>query len=151
MKTHGIRISDVVERVVCVTLPEILEEIHQGPLFHWSILYLEAMGHLGEDRSMPVFENQIYNSERGLFILWDDLNLLSKEFYQIIDITIIGCKDKCALRRYKNDQEMYDSCDFVIEMIDSSYWEIFSKNEELIKRLAVKFKKVEIIESDYTK
>ena len=102
MEAKGIRILDKKNRVVCVELPGILEEIQNGNLFHWSILYLDASGHLGEGRSIPVFEKQIYDSEKGLFITWDDLNLLSKKFYQIIDITLIGCKNKNLLRRYDN-------------------------------------------------
>lgn len=37
-----------------------------------------------------------------------------------------------------NDQEIYESCDFVIEMIDSCYWEVFSKDVDPINRLATK-------------
>ena len=40
---------------------------------------------------------------------------------------------------------MYETCDFVIEMVDSSYWEVFSKNEQLIDRLAAKFKDVQFL------
>lgn len=152
MESTGIRINDLKENgVVSVRLPDILEEIQNGNLFYWSILYLEATGHLGEDLSIPVFEKQIYDSEKGLFITWEDLNVLSKKFYQIIDITIIGCKGKDLLKRYENDQEKYEICDFVIEMIDSSYWEVFSKDEVFINRLAKKFKAIEFLPSDYKK
>lgn len=151
MKVKGIRILDKVKRVVSVELPDILEEIPNGNLFHWSILCLEAMGHLEEGKSIPVFEKQIGDSEKGLFIDWNDLNTLSKKFYQIIDITLIGCKDKNLLRRYKNDQEMYETCDMIIEMIDSSYWEIFSKDDQLINRLSKKFKDTEFLSPDFEK
>lgn len=142
MTPKGIRIEDLKDNgVVAVNLPDILVEIQKGSLYRWSILYLEAIGHLGEGRSIPVFENQINNSERGLFIESDALNVLAKKFSQIIDITLIGSQDESSLRRYLNDQEMYESCDIVIEMIDSGYWEVFSKDESLIEKLAIKFKK----------
>lgn len=151
MKVKGIRILDKVNRIVSVELPDILEEIPHGNLFHWSILCLEAMGHLGEGKSMPVFEKQIDCSERGQFISWSELNMLSKKFYQIIDVTIIGCKDKNLLHRYESDKEMYETCDIVIEMIDSSYWKLFSKDEQLINRLASKFKEITFLTSDFEK
>ena len=53
------------------------------------------------------------------------------------------------MRRYNNDQEMYETCDIVIEMVDCGYWEIFSKDEQLINRLAAKFKETQFLESDF--
>ena len=41
------------------------------------------------------------------------------------------------------DQEKYESCDILIELIDSAFWQVFYKNEELINRLAKKFNKIE--------
>lgn len=126
MRTKGIRIYDSVGEVVRVTLPVILEEVENGNLYHWSILFLDAMGDLGEDKSIPVFQEQIYESEKGFFIGWQELDDLSKKFYQVIDIDLLGCKDISLTKRYKSDREMYETCDIVIQMIDSSYWEIFS-------------------------
>ncbi len=149
MTVKGLRILDKNGRVISVELPDILEEIPNGNLLHWSILCLEAMGHLGEGKSIVVFEKQINHSEKGLFIDWNDLNILAKKFYQVIDITLIGCEDKNLLRRYENDQEMYETCDIVIEMIDSGRWEVFSKNEQLISKLASKFKETKFLEPDF--
>src|SRR6202035_4480761 len=109
MKTKGIRIADKIRRVVCVTLPEILAEVQEGERLYWSILYLESMGHLGEGRSIPEFEKQIRKSERGFFITWEDLNILAKKFWEIVDIILLGCKDKELLHRYEVDREMYET------------------------------------------
>lgn len=151
MKTKGIRILDDIDNVISVKFFDILKEIENGNSYHWAILFLWGVGDLGEDKSMVEFENQINHSERGLFISWDDMCTLSTKFHQIIDILIIGCVDKNLLRRYENDQEMYETCDIVIEMFDSSFWGVFSKNDNLIDRLAVKFKEVKFLESDFKK
>ena len=148
METKGIRISDG-DEVLEPTLSDILEVITDGHLFHWSILHLYASGDLGEGKSIPEFEKQIFDSEKGFFIDWNDLNRLSRKFYQIIDITLIGCRDKNLLCRYSNDIEMYKTCDIVIELIDSGYWEVFSKDQELINRLASKCKEIEFLEPDF--
>jgi len=151
MNSKGIRILDKKNRVVTTTIFDILDEIHDGNLFYWSILFLRATGNLGEGLSIPIFQKQIRDSVNGLLITWNELNLLSKKFYQIIDITLIGCKDVNLLHRYENDQVMYETCDFVIEMIDSNYWEVFSKDEKLINKLAAKFKDIKFLAPDFEK
>lgn len=146
MRSTGIRIKDIKKNgVISPQLPDFLEEVQKGDSIYWSILFLDAMGNLGEGRSLPVFEQQIYDSENGLSISWDDLNALSRKFYQIIDMVLIGSRDKHMIRRYKEDQDRNESCDYVIDMFDSSYWEVFSKDEEFFNRLVKKFKDVEFL------
>ncbi|NGX46643.1 MAG: hypothetical protein K1000chlam3_00003 [Chlamydiae bacterium] len=149
--SKGIRILDKKNRIVSVELQDILKEINYGGQLEWSILYLQTTGNLGEGRSMPVFEQQIIDAEKGLFITWKELNDLSQKFWDLMDIIIIGCKDRSSLRRYEKDQEMYETCDITIEMVDSGYWEVFAENEELINKFAKKFKEVEFLEADFEK
>lgn len=151
MKSKGIRISDNEGRVVSVKLQDLLEEIHDGNAYHWSILEIDALEKLGEDVRYQDLEKEIYESENGFFINWDDLNTLGRKFHQIIWITVIGCKNEKLLRRYENDQEMYETCDFVIVMFDSSFWEVFSKDASSINRLAEKFKDIKLLETDFVK
>ena len=68
-----------------------------------------------------------------------------------MDITLIGCKNETLLHRYDEDQDMYETCDIVIEMFDSNFWEVFSKDESLIDRLAKKFKEIKFLEPDFEK
>ncbi|HEV8051907.1 MAG TPA: hypothetical protein VGP47_05385 [Parachlamydiaceae bacterium] len=149
MKSQGIRIEDKVNNVVNVGLLDILKEIEKGYSFYWSILFLDFIGNLGENRPNPSFSYEINESKNGFRIGWMDLNSLSSNCEQIIDIIVLGCKDQEFLKRYEDDQEMYETCDFVIEMVDSTFWEVFSKDESLIKRLAAKFKTVEFLETNY--
>ncbi len=151
MNSKGIRIWDEEDGAVSVKLSDILEEIKNGDSFNWSILFLDAMGDLGKDRSIPEFQNQIIKSEKGFLIKWEELNLLSLRFEQIFQIIIIACSDKSLLLRYEEDQERYENCDISIELIDSYFWEVFSKDLDLINRLAKKFFKTEFLEPDYQK
>lgn len=138
--SKGIRISDG-EEILNVNLPDILKEIAFGNSYHWSILNLEGMGDLG-NIPVPVFEKEINDSSKGLIISWNDLNQLALKYRQIVDMTLIGCKDVTALKRYENDQEMYKACDIVIVMFDSSYWEVFTKDDLLMDCLANKFNEI---------
>lgn len=145
MEKKRIRIFDKKDGVTVVELPEILK-LFDGGLLNWSILYLVATGNLGEGISMPVFEEKIFQSPNGFFISWEDLQLLSLKFDQVIDITIIGCAERDLLRRYETDEEMFAACDIAIEMIDSFYGEIHSKEQKIISAFKEKFSKTTKIE-----
>lgn len=151
MKSKGIRIQDINEKigVGLVDFTEILKEIQNGDEFYWSILDLEAIGNLGDGKSLPLFEKQIEESKDGLVIDWKELNSLISKLKQIINVTLIGCRNKKLLKRSEEDQEMYETFDIVIEMIDSSFWEVFSNDEKLIKRLSNKFKKIKFLEPNF--
>lgn len=149
MKTFGIRILDKVNHVVSVKLQDILEEITDGEFFYWSILFFDGMGHLKNGKSIAGFAKEALQSERGILTSWEELNSLADSLEQIFDILIIGCKDVNNIARYQDDKEMYETCDIVINMFDSSFWEVFSKDESLIHRLAAKFKDVKFI-TDYS-
>lgn len=151
MKTKGIRILDKEDDVVSVRLQDILQEVQNGNMLFWSILFLNAIGGLGEEKSIPLFMRQINDSEKGFSISWKDLNLLPPKFDQILDIVIIGCYNEKSLHRYKSDRELYETCGIYIEMVDSSFWEVFSKDESLIDRLAMKFKDIKFLESNFEK
>lgn len=149
MTTRGIRILDTEDRVVSVNLKDILDEIERGESLHWSILFFDGMGQLKDGKSINDFVEEIDSAERGFFITWNDLNALAKCMQQIRDITIIGCKDLDDIRRHDQEQEMYENRDIVIEMCDTSFWEVFSKDENLIKNLKAKFKDTEPLETDF--
>lgn len=151
MNIKGIRILDKKNRIVSVELPDILSEIQNGNLLHWCILFLNGTGDLGPGKTIPEFMHHINDSERGLLINWEDLNSLFNKFYEVIDLLLIGCKKERLLVRYENDQKMYETCDITIEMVDSSYWEVFSKDGDLLVRLARKFQQVKFLTTDFEK
>jgi hypothetical protein len=151
MKTKGIRISDDINNIISVDLKDILDEIPNGELFFWSMLYFYGDGTLKNGKPIMVFEEEVNKSEKGLLLSWKELNESVKQFSDIWDISIVGCKDEEMISRYKIDKEMYETCDIVIEMIDSGYWEVFSKDINLIDKLAKKFKDIKFLESDFEK
>ena len=149
MKSQGIRIFDRKNKFGRIEFTEILMEIKNGDLFYWSSLFLEVIGSLGEGISVPLFANNIRESTNGLIIDWKDLNALANKFEELINIKLLGSKNKNLLKRYDDDQEMYESCDIVIELIDSAFWEVFSNDQHYIKRLAEKFKQTEFLETNF--
>jgi len=151
MKTKGLRISDKKNNIVSVELSDILKEITRGNSFYWSILYLYGTGCLDDGQPMPAFEEKIKRAKNGFVLTWEELNNLAEKFWDLVDITIIGSKDKSLVKRFDNDEEMHEKCDIVIEMIDSGYWEIFAKDLDLIFRLKNKFKETELLDPNFEK
>lgn len=88
-------------------------------------------------------------SKGGLTATFESISETSKKIFEEIDLTIIACKMKENIHRYKEDKEMYETCDIVIEMIDGVFWEIFLKNVAWINQLAEKFQNVEFLTSDF--
>lgn len=145
LTVQGIRILDKTNNVVGVSLVDILELVESPDSFQWNITYLEAMGRLDNEKTVPEFENEINNSEDGLVMTWVDLKRLATKFWQIINITICASSSKNDLKRYDSTNDMACACDIVIEMIDSSYWEVYAKDATVIKAIQQKFLQTELI------
>jgi hypothetical protein len=94
-------------------------------------------------------EKKTNQLEKALLLTFESLLEISKKVFQEINVTIIACKTKENLHHYEEDQEMYETCDIVIEMIGGGFWEIFSKNIRLIDQLAKKFQAVEFLTTDF--
>ena len=151
MKTQGIRVLDNKNEIVSVKLLDILDVISYGELFNWAILYSYVI--LKPNQGITIFEleEKINNSKNGYKVSWGNLTQFAEKIHQEIDITIIGCKNKENLHKYKKDREMHETCDIVIEMIDSGYWEFFSKDKRLIDKMAAKFREIKFLTSDFQK
>lgn len=145
MRTRGVRISDGKDNIL-VPLSSILEELSDGDLFYWSILFLDGTPSPGQGHFITQYGNKINNSENGIPIRWEELLTLSSKFYQMFETIILGSKDAKLLKRYDIEREMYMTCDIVFELIDCAFWEVYSKDQVFLKRLQKKFQKIELIE-----
>ena len=148
MKTKGIRISDIKDGK-CIPLGELLETISDETQFFWAWLWLDVTPLENEGHYLVELQKKINQSEDGLTTTFESILEISKKIFQEIDLTIIACKTKENVHRYKKDKEMYETCDIVIEMIDGGSWEVFSKNVTWINQLAKKFQSIEFLASDF--
>lgn len=151
MYTHGIRISDSKNNVLDVNIYDILEEIKNGNELNWCILFLDGLPLYGRGCIVNEYKNKINESKGGFIVKWEDIFLIVCEMSQIFEMTILGCSNEMFLHRYDNDQTMYQSCDIVIELIDCAFWQVFSKNHELIDVLKRKFKEIELLKPNFEK
>ncbi len=135
--------------VLTVELKHILDLLMpEGRQLSWAILDIEATGDLGEGEKILDFEKEIQQSPIGFPLSWDKLVSLSHAFFEIINTVIVGYKDPNyhpKLLPGHPVEELYKSCEIVIEMIDSSLWSIYAREEKIIQKLQLAFRDVELL------
>lgn len=151
MKTQGIRISDTKNNVLDVKISDILKEILNGPDLNWCILFIDGTPAPDKEDIVHDHINKVNKSKDGFTTNWKDLCLIGNEFHQIYETTILASKNRNFLHRYNNDEQMYQSCDIVIELIDCAFWQVFSKKSELIEKLVHKFRDIELLQPNFEK
>ncbi|PLK42098.1 hypothetical protein [Emticicia sp. TH156] len=118
-----------------ISLHDILSKIHDGYNYKWKILWIEAVTNPKSDFLVVDFEQKVKESLSGYLISWNHLLEMSKKIHQTIEVIIIGDKEDKKLKRYENDEDMRLSCNYCIELVDSSFWEISSSNFEVLQKL----------------
>ena len=66
----------------------------------------------------------------------------------MFETVVLGAYNINLLHRYKEEREMYITCDVVIELIDCAFWEVYVKDMKVIERLKKKFKEIELLDVD---
>lgn len=138
---YKIRISGKQEEtVLSISLKGILMCINNPLIYKWKLLWIEGIGQY-ED-SILDFEARINNSTNGVLFEYDQLIRLSDSMNQILELTLIGDLEVEKLIRYDRDTEMYENCKFVIELIDSSFWEFSSSDNNDLEIFKQKIEEV---------
>lgn len=143
---RAVKINGNESPILSVGLVDVLSCVRDGEGIEWGLLWLEAVGELAGRKSMIDLDKEINNSENGVMVTWEELIELSNQIIQGINLLIIGDRENVNIKKYIIDKEMYSSCDYTIELIDSSYWIIHSNNEIFLENLFKKLKGVEYIE-----
>jgi hypothetical protein len=133
MKTKLLLKGNKDENVLSLSFEDILNFINKPDLYKWKILWFEGVWKLND--SIIDFENKIKKSETGVEYKFRELIELSRNLEQLLEITLIGDSNKDNLKRFTNDNDMYEKCQFVIELIDSSYWEFTSDDSITIDKV----------------
>lgn len=128
-----IRLKGNDERILSIELFDILKYISNINNYKWKILWFDGISKKNAI-NIPELEREINNSPNGLNINSTELIKFSKSLHQIIEIVLIGDKDETKLRRC-NDEILKDECEFFLELVDSSYWEISSSNLSFLENI----------------
>lgn len=139
----ALKISGNASEILSVSLNAILNCIDNIENINWGLLWIEAVAKLENGESVPDFERKVNYSEAVTIFTSEKLLKFSVQIIQSIGLLIIGDNNKESIRRYSTDQEMFSSCDYTIELIDSSYWVIHSKNIAFLRNISEKLPGVE--------
>lgn len=129
--------------ILSVELKDVLSCIDYCEKISWGLLWLCATANLDEGKSIVDLELEINKSKTATIVTWEELVRLSSQINQTIDIVVIGDKDLSNIRRYSTDEQMYNNCNYAIELIDSSYWIIHSNDDNFIENLFDRLQGVE--------
>ena len=103
----------------------------------WRLFNLLAVGKLDKVKIIDL-EKLVSNSENGYEIDFSFLEELAVGLDDIQEILITGSS---LYSRNLNitGKDAYENFDYWLELVDSSYWEVFSKNESFIKLVKSEF------------
>jgi hypothetical protein len=132
------------ETILTIKLKDILECIVNPSIYKWNLLWIEGIGTYEE--SILDFEAKINESNNGIQFEFDELIKLSDSMDQIIELTLIADIESDKLIRYDTDDKMYKNCKYVIELIDSSFWEFTSSDSNDLEVIKEKLNGVSDVE-----
>jgi hypothetical protein len=134
-----------------VDLNQVLSHLRkEGPSLSWSILYLYAVGDLGEGFGMLDLEEKIQASPEGVTLQWETIFDLSHKFRDIYDLILVGYHDPHIPKLGPEDSRsnLYENCEIVVERDDSSLWRIFARDNDVVDRLRNSFPDAELREME---
>jgi hypothetical protein len=116
--------------------------------YKWVILELEARTFNNCPFNILELEGKINNSKKGLELTWEELVILARNFYQVIDTTVVGFEFDKEIRAFDPKVDLTSICDIFIKAIDSSVWEIFTKESIVLDKFNTRFKDIKILSFD---
>jgi len=126
-----------------IEILNILNDFKKSRTVFWKLLWLDGFGKV-KNKSIQTIEEQLNNSN-GLPIVFKDLYLFCSESIRLNNFLLIGDNNSqlvnnLSLNNYKNAK-----VDFVIELFDSSFWELSSSKEDFLIYSLKELANVEII------
>ena len=102
---------------------------------YWSILFVDGVSTPGQGMTMEKLEELVNKSPRGLVISWERLISIIDDLYDIHHLEIVAEWSLDKIRKYGSRVEMYEESYISIELFDSAYWLISSKDESIIDEI----------------
>lgn len=127
--------------ILSIRLKDILNCFRNKEDYYWSLLWIDGV--ITKDNIKKILnfssvidlENSINKSKNGLRISIDNLSEIDTSTYQILNLLLIADSNVENLRRFESDDDMYNECSIVIELVDGNYWEICTNNNDFKKKI----------------
>ena len=141
-----IEIRDEEGGVLTANLHQLLEIVgKKGASLVWSILDIEAVGHEEKFQGdLPEMERQAAASPQGLIFKWEELVTLAESLSDVWNLLLVAAHSHESIPRLEYSATDFGHCEIVIECFDSTYWRVYARDDEIIRRLEQSFKDVTI-------
>lgn len=149
-ENYGIRLYGHDDFVLDVDLPLILAEVSQGEKYHWGVNSFEGMPKKEVDeQTLEKFKLLSESEDQTVRMTWKELNDFAASMHQIYDGYFFASQDEALVSTLQEGESLYSSYDILINMIDSSFCDVFTVDVNLIKRLAKKVEIFQIMSTEY--
>lgn len=144
---HTLRIDDKDARgFLAVDLKTLLDVVgDDGATLVWTVQALSVSGTLGDGRSVVELEEESRRPPHGLVMSWNDLTSLASRLTQVQDGVFAGCAAQDQIPAAGDDEALYRQTEIVLEAIDSSFWNVYSSDQNLLKRFRERFRSTRMV------
>lgn len=115
----------------------------EGERLVWVVQDLTVSGRLSEGRSVEDLEIESRRPPHGIVMGWHALIRLAAELTQVQDGIFAGCRDLSSVPQIDEQVQLYSVSEVVLQATDSSYWQVYARNETKLKEFQRAFSDVE--------
>lgn len=118
--------------ILTLPLQKILALIEDINIYKWKLIWID---YDSCSDKLAEFKEKVNNSEDGILLDPQELLHAPYLFDNLFDTVLLGDKNNENLHKLNNDNEMKMKCEFFIELVDCSYWEITTKNQSFMQNI----------------
>jgi hypothetical protein len=128
---HKFCLENVRPNGLIANLDSVLSNIKDND-FLWSILDFDGIGPFPNAMSIDEFCEQITKQDRGYLCSWNEIVDFSKSIYDCYDCLIVAVKSAGNINKIEISNKNYVNCMLVLELFDSTYWDIYIKDIDIV-------------------
>ncbi|UOQ69506.1 hypothetical protein [Hymenobacter volaticus] len=115
----------------------------------WCLLYFEAWSSqtwaVEGLSDLSEYDNEVNQSPNGIIVTLHQVHQLAQAPTQIINLVLAGSAQAATLHRYEQPEQLYACCDYVLEVVDSSYLLVHSSDQRFIECLRTRLEGVKTV------
>jgi hypothetical protein len=94
---------------------------------------------------MLELERTANESPTGLILSWAQLREYAQGLKEIVNGTFIAYAEGVLVPHFHLGMDIYAPSELVIEAVDTTYWQVYARDEQLLRRIQGTFRRVEVL------
>lgn len=127
-----IKLYGLTDGVLEIQLVDIFTNLTVGEKYLWKVLWLNAFGTFKNEPIQKIEDKVKHNN--GMLIPYEDIFLFSRNHNQLVDFVIIGHKNQDIIKKIDISNYQNYSLEYLIELCDSTFWKVSSKDINFLHR-----------------